>query len=120
VQRYFAEALPLHVQDEEVSVLPRLIGRNVELDRTLSDMQREHTEHEPLLAELLVSAARLRAAPDDPRARLALAAAAEALAREFEPHLAREEALIFPAVNQLLTAGEREAIRAELRGRRGG
>jgi iron-sulfur cluster repair protein YtfE (RIC family) len=120
VQRYFTEALPLHVEDEEVSVLPRLLGRNVELDRTLSDMRREHTEHEPVLAELLASAARLHVAPDDLRARLALGAAAAALAREFEPHLAREEAVIFPAVNQLLTASEREAIRAELRARRGG
>jgi hemerythrin-like domain-containing protein len=120
VQRYFVEALPLHVQDEEVSVLPRLLGRNAELDRTLSDMQREHAEHEPLLSELLASAARLRDAPDDLRMRLALGEAAETLVRAFEPHLAREEAVIFPAVNQLLTPGERETIRAELRARRGG
>jgi iron-sulfur cluster repair protein YtfE (RIC family) len=96
------------------------MGRNVELDRALADMQREHAEHEPLLAQLLLTNAALLAAPDDLHARVALAEAAEALARAFEPHLAREEAMIFPALNELLAESERATILTELRARRGG
>ena len=33
VHRYFAEALPLHAQDEEESLAPRLRGRDPDLDR---------------------------------------------------------------------------------------
>src|SRR5262245_4414109 len=32
VRRYFSQALPLHVEDEEESVLPRLESRSAELD----------------------------------------------------------------------------------------
>src|SRR4051812_25565021 len=44
VTRYFSEALPLHVADEEQSILPRLSGRSPELDAALNGMQREHHE----------------------------------------------------------------------------
>src|ERR1051326_5002660 len=39
VARYFSEALPLHVADEEQSILPRLQGKSAELDAALSEMQ---------------------------------------------------------------------------------
>jgi hypothetical protein len=39
VSRYFSEALPLHVADEEESILPRLAGRNPEPDLALANCQ---------------------------------------------------------------------------------
>src|SRR5688572_21965928 len=50
VQRYFRHGLPHHVEDEEKSILPRLEGRSAEIDQALSQMEREHHEHEALLA----------------------------------------------------------------------
>src|SRR5437762_12814931 len=53
VVRYFSESLPLHVADEEESIMPRLSGRAPNLDDTLQAMQREHRQHEPHLHTLL-------------------------------------------------------------------
>src|SRR5690349_7436087 len=47
VGRYFSESLPLHIADEEQSILPRLVGREPMLDRTLETMCAEHDVHEP-------------------------------------------------------------------------
>src|SRR5262245_38800512 len=46
IVRYFEESLPLHIADEEQSIIPRLSGREPALDTTLQTMHREHTEHE--------------------------------------------------------------------------
>ncbi len=46
VHRYFTQALPLHARDEEESVLPRLRGRDPEVDRELAEMVHEHRGHE--------------------------------------------------------------------------
>src|SRR5215468_1101653 len=47
ITRYFSEALPLHVADEEESIMPRLRGKTAELDASLSEMREEHREHDP-------------------------------------------------------------------------
>lgn len=118
VERYFVEALPLHVRDEEDSILPRLNGRSAELDRALSEMQAQHQEHEPVLARMLSACRTVRAAPADPLGLLELSQLAEQLIRAFEAHLALEETVIFPALRQLLTDAERASISSELRARR--
>jgi iron-sulfur cluster repair protein YtfE (RIC family) len=117
VERYFVEALPLHVEDEERSILPRLQGRRADLDQALLRMQAEHEQHQHLLAELLSACRALAAAPELPRWREALTSAALALSQEFEPHLRLEELLIFPELGQLSEA-ERGIIKQELRARR--
>src|SRR5262245_23535436 len=53
VQRYFTEALPLHVRDEEESLLPRLQGRSAEVDRALGVMKEQHERHEVTLGGFL-------------------------------------------------------------------
>ena len=80
VERYFVEALPLHVRDEEDSILPRLRGRSAELDHALSEMRLEHRQHEPPLAELLSACRALREAPSDSVYLLELSQAAERMA----------------------------------------
>jgi iron-sulfur cluster repair protein YtfE (RIC family) len=116
IRRYFAEALPLHVADEEEEVAPRLAGRNDAVDRALATMAAEHREHEPSLARLLELCATVERDPDP--AHLAdLAAVATDLATRFDAHLALEEAVIFPAL-RALPAADLEAIRLALHARR--
>lgn len=118
VQRYFSEALPLHVEDEEEGVLPRLHGRSRELDAALDRMSEEHDRHAAPLRLLLALCASLRANPREAGARAAMSAAAHQLRTELEPHLDAEERIVFPAVRALLTHDERRAIVGELRTRR--
>lgn len=121
VARYFGEALPLHALDEELSVAPRLLGLDPYVDAELMAMTREHREHEPALAALL-SACRQLAREPAHHAELAaaVARAAVSLERHFAVHLAREEAVVFPAIARLLDRDADAAIVAELRARRQG
>jgi hemerythrin-like domain-containing protein len=112
--RYFSEALPRHVADEEQSLRPRLAAAG--LDEALARMAQEHEEHQPLLDRLLE---RWRAiAAGERRADPAAAADARALAEAFERHLIEEERVLFPAVAQL-PAAVQAAIREQMRARRG-
>jgi hemerythrin-like domain-containing protein len=121
VVRYFGEALPLHAQDEELSIAPRLLGLDPFVDAELVAMTREHREHEPALAALLSACGELARAPGR-HAELAavVARSAVTLERHFALHLAREEAVVFPAIARLLDREADAAIVAELRARRQG
>jgi iron-sulfur cluster repair protein YtfE (RIC family) len=119
VSRYFSEALPLHVADEEESILPRLQGKTAELDATLSEMHLEHTDHEPQVETLLNLCRTLKETPERlNELRSKLKTCATALEQEFLSHLDKEEKLILPAIRQLSTAEERDAMLRELRARR--
>lgn len=117
-QRYFSLALPLHVADEEESLLPRLRGREPALDAALADMHDEHLQHEPLLTTVRDALAKVHVEPTAGALRAGLAAAATALERSFSEHLAREEQVIFPALRRLLSDAEQHLVLAELRARR--
>lgn len=117
VARYFLEAFPLHVLDEEDSVLPRLRGRDPAIERSLEAMRLEHAAHEPAVRALLDALAALGAAPADRALRASLARVLGALEPDIARHLAEEEATIFPALAALPDA-ERAQIVAELRARR--
>ena len=119
VIRYFTEALPLHVADEEESILPRLSGREGELDRALANVHREHSKHEPQLERLLQICRELQEHPERlTELRQTLEATASTLQREFVQHLDAEEMVVLPAIRQLLTLEEQAAILRELRARR--
>ncbi len=118
VERYFIEALPLHVADEEESIAPRLKGLSPEVDRALDDMTHQHQQHSPTLAELLRASAKVRAQPNHPGTRDDLAKVAKDLQIEFEEHLTLEETVIFPAIRGLLPRETRDLIVDELRKRR--
>lgn len=119
VRRYFAEALPLHAEDEERSLLPRLQGRDPALDAALATMAAEHAEHAPALGRLL-AACRALEAGEGPAALAGreLEGAVAELDRHFERHLAAEEAWVFPAARRHLDAAEDAALVAEIRARR--
>jgi len=111
VERYFRQALPLHVRDEEVIVTPRIAGLRPDVDAALTTMNAEHAEHAPLLARLFEA---LRQPVDRP----ALHTAATALEAAFETHLQQEEQVLFPALRQLVSAELRKAMLVELRASR--
>ena len=119
VRRYFTEALPLHVEDEERSLLPRLQGREPALDAALGEMSRQHADHEPARRALLATCQELIAHPERHAALAArLSQETRVLAAALEPHLQAEEALVFPAAHRLLDPTERRAILTEVRARR--
>jgi iron-sulfur cluster repair protein YtfE (RIC family) len=119
VRRYFAEAFPLHAQDEEESILPRLAGRDRQVDAALVTMHREHATQVAPLARVTELCAELATSPGR-HAELApaLGRAAGALREHFARHLALEEEVVFPALQALVADAARAEIVRELRARR--
>jgi hemerythrin-like domain-containing protein len=118
-RRYFREALPLHVADEEESLAPRLRGREPVLDAALERIGAEHRRHEPLLAQLVATCEALVTAPDRlAELRGTLVETAAPLASEFEAHLGEEERVVIPALRRLFSPELREALANEVRERR--
>ena len=102
VKRYFAEAFPLHVADEEeLLTIPQRIHD-------------DHVKHTPEVERLVAMCAAIEQGAAVPPA---LAPLAEKLERELEEHLQIEERDVFPAVRQLPEA-ERNRIRDAIRARR--
>jgi hemerythrin-like domain-containing protein len=116
--RYFTEALPLHVRDEEDSLAPRLTGRSLALDAILARMRAEHFEHEVLLRALVDSLGAVIERPNRAVLHRNLARAAGTLETHFEGHLRREETELFPLLDQMLPPATQEQIIQELRARR--
>jgi hemerythrin-like domain-containing protein len=118
VRRYLAVALPLHAADEELSITPRLRAHQPALVPSLERMCTEHTEHAPLLAEVIGVCEAIVRSPDElPALAGRLRPAALALSAALLAHIEEEERVIFPAIEALPT-DEQAAIVAELRARR--
>ncbi len=119
ILRYFREALPLHVRDEEESLLPRLLGKEAALDAALQALRAEHEAHGPALKEVLGLCERLQQAPaDGVELQRSLSQVAVKLQREFEAHLRAEEQMIFPRLGAYLTPQEQLVVVNEMRDRR--
>jgi hemerythrin-like domain-containing protein len=120
VRRYFSVALPLHAQDEDLSLRPALLAPAAapELADTLERLAREHTSMDELLADLVPRWERIAVEPPT-RAELAaqLVVDTERLRAMFEPHLELEETVVFPAVARLDPA-ELDTIQRAMRARR--
>ena len=118
VRRYFAEALPLHIADEDELIEQSLRGRSEAVDEALDKMTTEHVHHAPLVDRMIEVAAMLERQPQRlEELAIELRDIAVLLQAAFDPHLAREEAVIFPAL-RTLPASELDAIRAAMRARR--
>ncbi len=116
--RYFVEAFPLHVADEEESLLPRLRGLSADVDAALAAMHAQHAGHQPLLGDFVAALKSLRDAPADPWRRNYLGTVASQLQDHFDAHLALEEAVLFPAIASSMPAVVQAAVVRELRARR--
>ena len=119
--RYFTEALPRHVADEDESLAPRLLqaGLSPAGREALAEMSRQHADIEALLAALLPVWSELAAAPErHPALAPELAGDSERLAARLEAHLYLEEQSLFPEARKLLPPEEARAVLAEMRARR--
>ena len=121
LERYFTEVLPRHVEDEDVSLAPRLLQAGLSprgLD-ALQEMSRQHVDIENLLTTLLPLWSTLAAAPGQPAVLAAeLTRDSERLASLLESHLSMEEQSLFPEARTLLPPEDTGAVLAEMRARR--
>ncbi|MFN7135666.1 MAG: hemerythrin domain-containing protein [Myxococcales bacterium] len=121
VRRYFDEALPLHAEDEDQSLAPRLLALQLtdELRTAVETMVRQHGPIDETLAALVPH---WRTLEQEPSRQPALAAELRqltaALQAHWDEHLALEEEVVFPAVRRLLEVGEQRQVLKELRARR--
>jgi hemerythrin-like domain-containing protein len=101
VYRYFDEALPKHVSDEEQSLDPRLRFAFPELAPLLVEMAAQHREIETFLGQLLPF---WKLVADEPEATADLdqmRATTQRFAALWQPHLTLEERELFPALERL-------------------
>jgi hypothetical protein len=118
VHRYFTQAFPLHLADED-DLIAHLRGQAVALDAALAQMHADHVDHADHVARLVAACEAVEREPTAVAARGELGAAAAALAAALEPHLAAEEAAIFPAL-RALPRHALEELRAAMVRRRSG
>lgn len=119
VARYFEQAYPLHVADEE-ALITHLVGARPQIARALATMSADHAAHEAAVVRLRTSCRAIERDPTQLAARAAeLGELASSLAEHFEAHLALEEQVIFPAV-RALPVHEQAELRTAARMRRNG
>lgn len=116
--RYFSEALPLHVRDEEDSIAPRMAGHSAALDATLGRMRAEHFTHEVRLQAVADALRAVLERPNDAVLHRQLAREAATLETDLEEHLRFEEFELFPYLDEALPAETQQEIIQELRARR--
>lgn len=111
--------LPMHWDDEERSLAPRLQGRHYVVDDALSKMKLQHLALEAPLARLkLLCTVLSRDISRLHALRFELGAAARDLKDRLAEHHALEESIVFPALKRLLYVDELESIQEEMRQRR--
>ena len=121
--RYFRHALPLHAQDEDLTLRPRLheieLGKDVR--EALVRMSDEHDVIDRLLEPLFPCWEKL-ASDGSALSRMPSGFAADAtrLRKQLDAHLALEEETIFPALRRYLSADSEAVIAREMRARRAG
>ncbi len=118
VARYFSIGLPLHMEDEDLSIAPRLVEVNPILEITIDVLESQHRSHEPIIEWLVSLCKRIERAPAElENVRDILSQTTELLAPLFDTHLEIEEQVVFPAITRL-PASEQQAIAREIRARR--
>lgn len=121
VERYFTLALPKHVEDEDLTLAPRLreLGLSPEAQRALEEMMRQHQEIEARLATLGPLWRLLSVSPERHGELAPRLGGSEPLAKLLEEHLRLEESALFPEARARLAPETLEAMAAEMRARRG-
>ncbi len=115
---YFSESLPLHMEDEHDSILPRLAGSSPRMDAALARMHREHLEEEAAVLELIGYCKALSENPAHlDNIRDGLRECVRRLTVKLESHLSGEEREIFPALADL-PDDVQQTIVLEMRARR--
>ena len=119
IHRYFNVALPLHVQDEDLTLRPILLDTaNAAVRRALDQMSEEHVDIDAALLALLPRWQLLAQHPEKVADEIpTLLAPSTALQLFLSEHLALEELLIFPFLDSL-GAEFQSRILKEMRARR--
>lgn len=120
VHRYFHRALPLHIEDEDLSLLPRLeaVG-DAEVKQALEQMSDEHEPIDRRIRALIPSWRLLSERPAELSAmKSELFEQADAIEKLMLPHLVHEETVIFPAARRLLSKESLAELAAQMRDRR--
>lgn len=111
--------LPIHCEDEEVSIERRLKGRHPVVDGALETMLRQHIALQGPLARLRLVCRQVARDVNRLHAlRFELANAATDLRARLAEHTALEESIVFPALKRMLYVDELEDIAAEMAARR--
>lgn len=121
--RYFGQALPLHILDEDVTLREALMvmGRPVadEDVHAITTMTAEHSVIEPMIDEAMKQWQSLIEQPHLlPQLRHELTRDTLRLSTLLEAHLSAEEKQIFPLIHQVLTEDERAELARRMRERR--
>lgn len=120
--RYFTLGLGKHVQDEDLSLAPRLRALPLPPE-ALEALETMEAQHRVIDARVdgLVARWRQLEAPSAPRPTSfpTLREDTDALTVLMEEHLQLEERVLFPVADRLLSPPEQQALREEMRARRG-
>lgn len=119
ISDHVAWLMPMHCEDEDLSLAPRLLGRHHVVDTALGQMKLQHLALDAPLARVRMlclvlsrDISRLHAL------RFELSAAAQDLRQRLAEHHAFEESIVFPALKRLLYPDELQSIGAEMKARR--
>jgi hemerythrin-like domain-containing protein len=120
--RYFTLGLGKHVEDEDLSLAPRLRALPLPLE-ALEALEAMKAQHRVIDARVegLVARWRQLEGPSAPRPTSfpTLREDTDALTVLMEEHLQLEERVLFPVAERLLSPPEQQALREEMRARRG-
>jgi iron-sulfur cluster repair protein YtfE (RIC family) len=118
IARYFGEALPLHVADEQEQILPRIASWSPDIDRALATMTDDHAAHVAWVERLTAICDSLAEQPGElPRLRAELRQIADDLSTDMSRHLELEERIVFPALRRL-SADQKTELLDSMRERR--
>jgi hemerythrin-like domain-containing protein len=121
VLRYFDLAAPLHHQDEEQHVFPRLLAQgNAAQRNTVLRLQVEHRRMEQDWAVLRTALLRWREPGCTETVETATHEATMRFATLYTDHLNTEDSLVFPAARALTPTDELAAMGIEMQARRQG
>jgi iron-sulfur cluster repair protein YtfE (RIC family) len=122
VIRYFTLGLPMHIEDEDYTLVPHLFATSLpaEMMKLLWELGRQHEELEQRVDELLPLWAAVR---DTPERHFELADRLTAEGRRLqallEDHLTLEEQQLFPLIRERLPPETLSVIGQEMLDRRG-
>jgi len=119
ISDYVEWMAPMHCQDEDHSLAPRLLGRHHAVDEALAQMSRQHLALDAPLARLRLLCRTIARDVDRLQAlRFEVGRAASDLRSRLKEHQSLEESMIFPALKRLLYVDELVSIQYEMRQRR--
>ncbi len=118
IRRYFAEAFPLHIADEDQSIAPRLLGGDAAVVAAVQRVAVDHRDHQHLTDALIELCSEIEREPRQLSTIAArLSRLVESVATELAAHLELEERVLFPAL-RMLPPELRTEILEEMRQRR--